>query len=1403
MKRVLFTAGGRVVLFAVFFTACIPVVFAAPPKASSSGGSARREISLNGTWETAVTADPAYPPRVVRWQQADIPVLTYGNAISGTRYVWYRKDVTIPESFGGMKIDLLLAGARFNASVWCDGRFAGCRLGGYTPFTVDLTDRVKPGASVRLEIRCQDWSAVFKDNYRLPEDADPDGERLRGVPKGKLISPIGGHFYFFGFWDDVSLLARPKAYCDDVAIETSVRKNNTLTVTGLVAGARGKLWIEGSVLDEGKIVLALPGRETSANGRFSLTAPFPKVRYWSPEDPHRYTLVLSLKDGKGGSVLDRYEERFGFRELWADGPDLFLNGVKRRLLASSGWPEARYQSAEEIRRGIAGIRESNAVAFRLHTQPWQRRWLEEADALGLMIVEEGALWCDGGGGYAYDDDRFWQNVRAHLAGMVSRDRNHPSLVMWSIENELLHCGASGKCPCAEERLAEAGRQVKALDPTHLITYEADHDPGGAADVIGLHYPRELPDVTDYPNTADWLGTTVATGTAGGTAGSWNKDFFWDRKKPLYIGEYLWVFQQDYSPGSVFYGDEAYVEREEYRVKAKADAWLFQTIAYRRAGVSGMCPWTIAGNGGQVDKTSPLYAAQKRAYKPVAIFPREYDSRFFAGERVKRSFDVFNDSVTPVSLETRFTLAGKSVGRAERFILEPAGHRVVTVTLAPPGRSAPTGLVFTADLFAAGGKIDSFETRCRIFTRTALAVPAGRRLLVFDPKGAWPAGRIIKGTVTLESLDGLSSQDPEKTILIVGPYAFGDEVAAEGGREPVIGGKKSGVAVFNRYLAGGGRTIVLEQSSLAEIMPDLELVDHPSTMTFPVSPNHPLLEGLGADDLKFWRGDHYVSRREIRRPGRFGARAIAVSGGIEAEDQAPIVEAPVGRGLVVFCQALTGTKYDSEPAARRLVANAVDYLSRYKPPAGNVLAIIGEPGGDEFRRRLDDLGLFHFEPEKAVTMAEVNGAALVVLHGGGKEIETLAPILADHTRPLTVYWHAPEKESFEKLKAVLGLGSTKIADATGPLTLIAGTDTALECVLREDLAFMKPFGPDNWYRVVTPDASVVDRALTAAEQDTESETYTLEKWDLSGSLVQANDDRTVAFYTNGSATGEITIARDGLYWLALDGWGTPAEGGWPMVTVKADGRAVGEVVVAGRKERDWACLVNLKRGKVKLELAFGNDLYRDGEDRNLFIRRLRVSRAPVDLGPVKLLSLPPALAAARAKSRLRVLVDCVRWDTNADNRVRGMRFASALFASLGASFRNGRARPEWIDPHAFEPTGKIGVFSRTPTQLNFGSNGTVKAAFTCALAGKYEIVLRGFSTHAKGEYGKARVKIDGRNVGEVELDSPVTAEFEAGTVRLDRGRHELTVEFTNDLWLGPGKEDRNLYLNGAGFLYNEE
>ena len=150
--------------------------------------------------------------------------------------------------------------------------------------------------------------------------------------------------------------------------------------------------------------------------------------------------------------------------------------------------------------------------------------------MGLLIVDEAAVYTDETGFYGYTDPRFWENYRRHVAGMIRRDRNRASLVMWSLGNEILFMNAQRFDKDLPKKLGELARYAKTIDPTHPYTFEADLDPDGAYDVIGLHYPHEMPWNRDYPNTTDWLGRRIEAEAGGGMLGQASGDFFWDRKE---------------------------------------------------------------------------------------------------------------------------------------------------------------------------------------------------------------------------------------------------------------------------------------------------------------------------------------------------------------------------------------------------------------------------------------------------------------------------------------------------------------------------------------------------------------------------------------------------------------------------------------------------------------------------------------------------------------------------------------------------------------------------------------------------------------------------------------------------------------------------------------------------------
>lgn len=1363
----------------------------------------RQELSLNGQWEVFHTESAASsPPDHAQWQKAAVPHLRAHDAVGGSEYTWYRRTTNVPAAWKGQRIVLLLVGARYDAHVYVNGAFVDHQLEGWTPFKLDITDHVTPGQPITLTVRCQDWGATFADGFTIPADHSGEWYALRAAPQGKCIAPIGGHFSWYGVWDDVVMKTTPTVYLYDVAIHTSIR-NGTLIVKGSCVSGDSDVWVEGEVWDKRRKVLSLPGQSVSRNHPWLLGAPFETVHAWSPENPYLYEVRLILKQSQDGPVLDTYTERFGFREFWAEGPDFYLNGVKRHLLASSGWPVTRQQTDEEVRQSLINMKQGNNIAFRLHTQPWQRKWLRIADEVGMMIIEEGALWCDSSGGYGYQDERFWENTRIHLTNMVRRDRNHASLVMWSLENEILHCGAGGNDCDVEEHLAELGRYVKQLDPTHLITYEADHDPCGIADVIGLHYPHEMPQYTDYPNTADWLNQTVQTGTEGDLMGSRDQAFHWDRNKPLYIGEYLWVPWNDYSPGSVFFGDEAYIDRSEYKRRAKALAWKHQTLAYRRGNVSGTCPWTFAGSGGRFSTDSILYLAQKEVYEPVAVFPRELSIRFHTAEVVKRRFDLFNDSVGTLTLQLRCTLNGAICASSSEIILPPGAHKELTLSIPMPLEAHPEGMAFICTLLANGKDVHSCAQTFHIYERLPVHVPKGYDLLVYDPAHGWLPKIENLDCTRLAHLSGLTDADPETDLLVVGPKAFAAPPNVSS--RAVIGYRNEDSGFLRAFLQRGGRVLVMEQDSLAQLSLGASLVTHVSTMTFPVAGEHPMLAGLNAEGFQFWRDNHYVSTRQILRPQAYGGKALLVSGGENSTIQSPLVEMRFGRGLLMLCQMLVGAKSGLEPAADRIVNNALTYLASYKPPAGRTVVLSEGPDAETFMDALEYLQLNYRQVEGPLVEGDFTDTSLLVLHGGGDRIAASSSVIKDFLEnnedACSVYWHAPVSEAFAPYRDTVNVPSLGIAPSHGPVTVRPTLHPAFSGVCRADLTYVGTSTGQSWMRGFDLDAAVVDRAVTVAPTLRGVNRYEIETWDLGGQIVKVTGaGKEVTFATGGTATGTARVAEPGIYRVTLVAGGTPAAGGWPQVRISANGHPVGHVELDQGESQLYAILAELPAGDITMELAFVNDRYINGEDRNLTVDALLIDRKRIDQGALKLLTWPPAVAVVDVSPSACIVLDGVRWDINPRNAAKGARYASVLLGNLGASFKLPAFEPAWAGPEHFAPVGSIPYFNKTSAHVALVAAGTVQAEFECIQQGDYDVIVRARSTPAEGIYAKARVSIDRTVLGEPEITSEQGADFSVGTLGLDVGTHRLRVQYTNDL--NREGEDRNLYLQGIGFRPTE-
>ncbi len=856
----------------------------------------------------------------------------------------------------GQRLKLRFGGVKYNSTILVNGKQVGGHFGGYEPFQVDVTDAVRFDRPNELAVRCQTWAGVMTDGPKQFSKAG-SWDAIRSAPRDRILAPIGGLYGLYGIWDDVTLVSHPVVYIKDLFIKPSVRRGELVVDYTLANESPADAEVELSAAVEGAIALPTAAVKVPA-GKIALTtlrAAWPKPRLWSHADPHLYSLQSVIRNVESG-IRDSVASRFGFREFWCQGPDFYLNGSKIHLLASSGWPPHGPKTREEIAAFWRGLKACGCVAFRTHTQPWPAAYYDVANELGILVIVEGAVWNDDDI-YRVNDPAFWDNYAAHLAAMVARDKNHPSVVMWSLENEFTGGRANDNTPFPKEQLIRLGKLVKQLDPTRPIVYESDGDPGGVADVIGIHYPHEYPDYTCWPNEGYWLDKPSPGSGGGGIFLNGEKAFLWKRDKPLYIGEFLWVPSSDPAPHTIFFGDDAYIDYNHYRNLAKAEAWKMQILAYRVQGVSGICPWTVT-EGGPLIVYNPLYRAHQEMYQPIAAYCLDYDRSFFGGEKVTRRIMVFNDSLAPAKLTLRSAFPAPEPGaeaQVQSIELAPGESRQVEVTLQMPAYNPRKGdWEWSLRLEHDGKVVQDQKLFCFIGPRPRLP-KVSARVGLFDPRGD-TRGLFQEQVFEASPVASLDKLDPSLELLVIGAGAF--KPLAKG--TSVIGRIVPERAALDAFLARGGRVLVLEQETYPEGLFDLSLTSHCSTMTFPLA-TPPLGAGYPAladcwpsrESLEFWRGDNLVTQHEPPRPAKGGAIPILVSGSAAGLDNAPLLERPTGRGCLVLSQLLLVKKFATEPISARILTNLLGYLAGYQPRQSKTAVLGGSP---EYRAHLRSLGL---------------------------------------------------------------------------------------------------------------------------------------------------------------------------------------------------------------------------------------------------------------------------------------------------------------------------------------------------------------------------------------------------------------------------------------------------------------
>ncbi|HEV2968525.1 MAG TPA: glycoside hydrolase family 2 TIM barrel-domain containing protein, partial [Pirellulales bacterium] len=459
---------------------------------NTAGAGRIGETTLEGLVDQTRPADSPINPSYddSSWQRVDVP---HDYIVEGTfseqankdhgflpvEPGWYRKTIAIPATAKGRRLWLEFDGVYRNSRMWLNGKYLGNHPSGYGSFRYDVTDAALQGKDNLLTVR-----------------VDPRGFEGWWYEGGgiyrhvRLVSVEPVHIPPWG----VFVSSTVKDVGDGVQADAAVTVATTLVNE---SGDTAKVTLRSEILDaEGKVVASAENPEQLPTDRKPETRhklPVAKANLWSLGKPYLYSLRSTLS--KDGKVADQVTTPFGIRTIRFDADKgFFLNGKPVKLKGTcnhqdfAGVGIAVPDSILEWR--IQKLKEMGSNAYRCSHNPVAAELLDACDRLGMLVMDETRHLGDTYSGKSPPSTPY-SNL-SDLSEMVLRDRNHPSIIMWSICNEE---GIQGSA--AGAKIAKAMKdRVNSLDGTRPVSAAMNGGHGGSGlttvlDLEGYNYsPRD-------------------------------------------------------------------------------------------------------------------------------------------------------------------------------------------------------------------------------------------------------------------------------------------------------------------------------------------------------------------------------------------------------------------------------------------------------------------------------------------------------------------------------------------------------------------------------------------------------------------------------------------------------------------------------------------------------------------------------------------------------------------------------------------------------------------------------------------------------------------------------------------------------------------------------------------------
>ena len=915
------------------------VVFQLPEKPADG---AQAGVALAGLWEvcrhdeelpTAVAAPIAALPEHPFWRAIEVPgdKNSLRDDLVFAHRIWYRTRVAVPASQKDRSFCLVFPQNNLNTTVYVNGVLCGFEKHPYVHFQIDVTKGIKPGMNeiwVGIRDAWYGYSASPTDPMKLRRRFNMP---LQFTHSGfqDLAYPVWGAFQS-GILVTPTFMSAGRVYVSDVSASRRLPRKigaggDPCQSVFERGGRRGR--VRGGQRQDGTVekrFSAVPfqlagGRDASAAiGRAvgeSQALVAGRSEHVSPAD-HR---------PPGTSRRGRCRNTFRFPPVGHRGQELHPERLRLARLEhghprrhKEKWLENYHRRNQTQMRMAGSTQGGNRPLFGMPPD----EALDWCDQQGVVVRRCGPLDGEAIGYFAIETDPELRKLhkseikvdllnewREQMLAQVRGERNHPSVQIWSIENEWLYINCinlyGGLMDQFEAEACKTAEALKAVDPTRPCMT----DGGGAGKAQGMpvhgdHYVAD-PDFTRYPALAYEPNVT------GGGRGRWT----WDQKRPRYLGEDFF-YTGNHPELSTVGGEVAFGGKMSTLPACGLMLQILQQ-GYRWADYGA---WDFYCGEGDADNSQWTYMA------PRVVLCRQWDWTFASGQKVARTMAVFNDThdVDPITVGMQLEVAGKKVFEENRQFTVTPGQRAEVRTESPyAGRRCPPGRPAAA---LAGSARQDHLVRYQGCVGPASAA-AG------DRSGTWPA----EGLCVYDPAGSVAAFLKERSI----PYkAVGDLAALPKAAKVLIVGKDALDAVQSTssrlaaYACEGRAVIVLEQKNPLKyqaLPAEIEAATNTGRVAFAEDLDHPAFRGLAQKDFFTWGPDEILFRNAYMKPVR-GAKSLVQCGNLL--QNSGLVEVQAGRGVMLLSQLVIGEKLSSTPWRRpcwRISSATARPTSRYFAP----------------------------------------------------------------------------------------------------------------------------------------------------------------------------------------------------------------------------------------------------------------------------------------------------------------------------------------------------------------------------------------------------------------------------------------------------------------------------------------